>query len=155
MPVFDFFHWTKESGNTLADSGPLIQVEIGMPAALEEFCTTKGIPIPVRQVGWALIDTGASNTAIHQEVLEQLSIAPIDAILSRTPSGQGRSFVYPTRVWFPSIGVQNLPLARVIGCDLKWMTPDQKEIIMLLGRDLLQHFLMIYNGRMSTVTLAY
>ena len=26
MPLFDFLHWNKEQGDTLADSGPLIQV---------------------------------------------------------------------------------------------------------------------------------
>jgi len=44
---------------------------------------------------------------------------------------------------------------RLIGSDLKWQTKDGKEVIMLLGRDILQYFLMIYNGKNSDITLAY
>jgi hypothetical protein len=155
MPVFETFHWTKEAGSTLESSGPIISVEIGMPSALEEFCLKNGVPIPARQSGFALIDTGASISAIHEDILKGLSIVPIDSIPSRTPSGAGRSFVYPTRVSFPSINVKDYGISRVIGCDLKWQTSDGKEIVMLLGRDLLKHFLMVYNGIGSLVTLAY
>jgi predicted aspartyl protease len=155
MPTFDFLYWTQEAGATLASSGPIIQVEIAMPRALQEFCTKKNVQIPPPHTGYALIDTGASVTAIDEEVLEQLSILPIDSIPSATPSGQGRSFVYPTSVSFPSVGIINMPLSRVIGCKLKWNNDGNKEIIMLLGRDLLQYMVLIYNGKGTSITLAF
>jgi len=155
MPVFEFFQWTKETGYTLDESGPLIQVEVGIPAPLEEFCLAKGIQIPAPASGYALIDTGASATAVHEPLILELGIQPIDSIPTHTPHGGGRSFVYPTKVSFPGLNVQALPMDRVIGSELKWVTPDGKEIIMLLGRDLLQAFLLIYNGKYSNITLAY
>jgi len=155
MPVFNFFHWNKDQGHLLADTGPLIQVVIGMPPALEEFCLKKGIPVPAPESGYALIDTGASATSVHEPILEQLSILPIDSIPSVTPSGQGRSFVYPARVSFPSLLVNDMRMDRVLGAELNWQTSDGKTIIMLLGRDLLKFFLMVYNGPSSDVTLAY
>jgi len=63
--------------------------------------------------------------------------------------------VYPVTVSFPGIAVQNHPMDQVVGCDLLWRTADGKEIVMLLGRDLLRHFLMVYNGMGSDITLAY
>ena|SRR3990167_3363799 len=155
MPVFDFLHWNKEQGDTLESTGPLIQVEVGLPAALEEFCAVKGIQIPAPVAGYALIDTGASITAVHEPVLLGLGMLPIDAMPCATPSGEGRSFVYPAKVAFPALGVREYAIDRLLGCELKWTTTDGKEIIMLLGRDLLKHFLMVYNGKGSSITLAY
>jgi len=155
MPVFDFLHWVEEAGDYLHDTGPLVQVVISMPAALEEYFTKRGIEIPAPVSGWALIDTGASSTAVHEPILEQLSLIPIDSIPTATPDGTGRSFVYPVKVTFPSIQVTDYRMDRVIGSQLNWKTFDNREIIMLLGRDLLRFFLMIYNGRSSAITLAY
>ena len=55
MPVFDFFHWTQQTGSTLQESGPLIPVSIGLPPALEEFFAQNGIEIPAPISGYALI----------------------------------------------------------------------------------------------------
>ena len=48
-----------------------------------------------------------------------------------------------------------MPMERVVGCKLKWKTREDKEIILLMGRDLLQYFLLVYNGPGSDVTLCY
>lgn len=155
MPVFDFSHWDKEQGDTLAETGPLIQVVLSMPEALAEFSRNQNLRVPLPISGYALIDTGASNTAVHGEILKELSVLPIDRIPHATPSGVGKAFVYPGQVSFPTLGIAELKMDRVVGCELKWQTSDGKEIIMLLGRDLLRHFLMIYNGPNSNVTLSY
>jgi hypothetical protein len=68
------------------------------------------------------------------------------------------SFVYPAKVQFPGLNLSGegaLTSMRVVGCELKWTTFDDKEIIMLMGRDLLKFFLMVYNGVQSDITLAY
>jgi hypothetical protein len=155
MPTFDFYYWNKDFGNTLLSVGPIIPVEVSMPSALQEFLTKENVSIPAPQVGYALIDTGASITAIDETVLKQLSILPIDSIPSQTPHGAGRSFVYPTKVSLPSINVKDFSIARVIGCNLKWKTADEKEIIMLLGRDMLGGSVLIYNGKSASITLAF
>lgn len=155
MPVLDFFHWTQETGPTLQESGPLIPVSIGIPPALEEFFAQNGIEIPAPISGYALIDTGASASAVHEQVVLELGILPIDSIPTHTPHGPGRSFIYPVKVSFPALQIIDYRMDRVIGSDLKWTTRDGKEIIMLLGRDILQFFLLVYNGKRSDITLAY
>jgi len=155
MPVFDFLHWNKTHGDLLEETGPLIQVVVSMPPALEEFCVTKGIEIPAPVSGYALVDTGASATSVHEPILQQLSVLPIDSIPSATPSGPGRSFVYPAKVSFPTLNVSDVRMDRVLGSELNWQTSDGKTIIMLLGRDLLKYFLLVYNGPGSTLTLAF
>jgi hypothetical protein len=126
-----------------------------MPSALEEWCVKHGFPVPAPEPGYALLDTGASIYGIHEPILEQLSITPIDSIPLGTPSGDGRAFVYPTRVSFPALNVQGYSINRVVGTQTDWTTAGGKRVIMLLGRDILTQFLMIYNGCFNSVTLSY
>ncbi len=155
MPVFDFFHWKQDRGQTLAETGPIVPVEIKIPEALEALLVSEGKPLPSPAIGYALIDTGASGSAVHEGILTRLGIQPIDQIPTSTPHGDGVSFVYAVRVTFPAMTIENYPMARVMGCNLKWTTASGEDIIMLLGRDLLRHFLLIYNGVFSDVTLSF
>jgi len=155
MPVFNFFHWSEKIGRTLNETGAVVSVEIGIPAALKQYLSEKGMAIPSAISGFALLDTGASASAVDESVFEALGVPHIDEIQTDTPHGSGKSRVYPANVTFPGMNVTDLPLERVIGCKLKWKTVDEKEIIMLMGRDLLQYFLFIYNGQSSDVTLCY
>jgi len=155
MPVFDFIIWNQQDGGLLEREGPLIPVEVSMPTALEDWCVRQNFPIPAPEPGYALIDTGASISCIHEPILEQLSITPIDSIPLVTPAGDGRAFVYPTRVSFPALNVQGYSINRVVGTQTDWTTASGKRVIMLLGRDLLAQFLMVYNGKFNQFTLAY
>ena len=155
MPVSSFYHWSKDHGYTLTGSGPLVSVEISIPAALKQHLSDKGQPIPAPQSGFALIDTGAFATAVDQSIFDALGIAPIDKMPTATPHGDGESPIYPASVTFPGLGVSEMPMEKLIGCKLRWKTVEDKEIIMLLGRDLLQYFLMVYNGKSADVFLAW
>jgi hypothetical protein len=159
MPVFDFFHWDKQKGNTLAETGALLQVTVGIPPALEQLCLKNSIAIPTPISGYAMIDTGASASAVHEQIFIDFGVQPIDHIPMSTPHSKDKfSFVYPSRIQFPGlnlVGDQMFSMMRVVGCELQWKTFDNKEIIMLVGRDLLRHFLVIYNGVQSDVTLSY
>jgi len=155
MPVFNFFHWTKEFGLTLNETGPLVSVEIGLPTPLKQHLSEKGEAIPAAVSGFALVDTGAFATAVDETVFQSLGVPHIDEIPTDTPHGHGTSNVYPANVSFPGMNVTDMAMERVVGCSLKWKTRDEKEIIMLMGRDLLQYFLLVYNGPSSDVTLCY
>jgi hypothetical protein len=155
MPVFNFFHWPQEHGRTLNETGPLVSVEIGVPTALKQYLSEKGLPIPPAVAGFALVDTGAFATAVDDSVFETLGVSNIDEITTDTPHGRGTSKVYPANVSFPGMNVTDMPMERVVGSTLKWKTRDEKEILMLMGRDLLQYFLLVYNGPGSDITLCY
>ena len=155
MPVFSFYHSTKEQGYTLTAGGPLVSVEVSIPAALKEHLAEKSLPIPPPQSGFALIDTGASSTAVDQSVFDALGVPPIDKIKTSTPHGEAESPIYPATVAFPGLALTEMPMERIIGCNLKWTNSEGKEVIMLLGRDLLQYFLLVYNGKSADIFLAY
>jgi hypothetical protein len=139
--------------------GRIIQVTVGLPPALEQYCLKNQITIPAPIAGYALIDTGASASAVHEQIFTDFGVQPIDHIQTDTPHTKGQySFVYPAKIQFPTLnltGSAMWPWMRVVGAELKWKTWDDKEIIMLMGRDILKHFLMVYNGIHSDVTLSY
>jgi hypothetical protein len=154
MPVFNFFHWTKERGLHLEASGPIIPVTIAVPKAMQEYLSSTGKDTPSAIRGMALIDTGAFATAVDVAVFERLGISPIDKINTSTPHGDGRSDVYPASITFPALQLTDLQMERVIGCKLQWPGEKDSDVLMLLGRDLLKNFLMVYNGVHSDVTLS-
>jgi hypothetical protein len=154
MPVFDFVQWTQQGGGTLSTDGPLIPVEVSIPTALEHWCVAHNSPIPPPALGFALIDTGASISGVHEPILQQMNIQAIDSIPVSTPAGAGRCSIYPARIALPAMTVTDVPV-RLAGSQLNWAASDGKNVIMLLGRDILYQFLMIYNGKMNSVTLAF
>ena len=154
MPVFNFFHWTKEKGLHLQASGPIIPVTIAVPKAMQEFLASSGKDIPPAVQGMALIDTGAFATAVDTAVFKRLGISAIDKIDTSTPHGPGNSDVYPASITFPALKLTDLEMERVIGCHLQWPGEKDSDVLMLLGRDLLKNFLMVYNGVYSDVTIS-
>jgi len=155
MPVFNFLHWSKDVGYHLAETGPIIAVEVSVPAALAKYLGEKALPIPSPVGGFALIDTGAFATAVDEKIFTGLGVQQIDTISTQSPHGDSTSNVYPCRVTFPGLGLNELAMERVVGCNLKWTTTDGREIIMLLGRDLLRYFLLVYNGLSNDITISY
>jgi hypothetical protein len=138
MSAFDFYYWANQFANEELD-GPVVQVEIGLPEALEDFCVTNNIPVPPSISGFALIDKGASATAAHEGSLLSLGLQPIDSIPMHTLFGDRRSFVYSAKVSFPGMDLKSIPLSRLVGCNLNMGTKDGKAVIMLLGGDMVKY----------------
>lgn len=154
MPVFDFIQWTQQGGGTLHTDGPLIPVEIGIPAALEQWYVTNNQPVPPPAIGYALVDTGASISGVHEPLLQAMNLQPVDSMQVSTPSGVGQCSIYLARLSLPAMSVMGVSV-RVAGNQLNWTASDGKNVIMLFGRDILHQFLMVYKGKMNSVTLAF
>ena len=152
MPVFNFFHWTKEHGYTLTETGPLVTVEINVPAAMKKYLLEKGLPVPQPKSGFALIDTGAFATAVDESIFTEMGIQH-RCSEDQHSARRGHVECLSGNNYLSGLDVNELPMERILGCNLKWKTAADQEIIMLLGRDLLRHFLLIYNGPHSDVTL--
>ena len=72
----------------LMRAGPLLEVEVTIPAALENYLKAHGSPIPEPIAGWALIDTGASRTGVHDGTIAALGVNPIGLATVGTAGGQ-------------------------------------------------------------------
>ena len=97
----------------------------------------------------AMIDTGASGTAISKGVFDKLEINPVGTVLINTPSSTNVScnqfnvqIIFPNNVSISSIVVTEAPL-------------QGQHIQCLIGRDILQYGVLIYNGHDNSFTLSF
>ena len=127
----------------------MCQVRIGVsePAANLLRQESKPVPNPVEVT--ALIDTGASGTAIKPEVIRQLQLTPRGVTNIATPS----SAAHPCNVYDVSLTFANgvvVPVITVIE------VPLEGQVIQgLIGRDVLAHGILIYSGYTNTFSLSF
>jgi len=157
MPVHNRFflgQGAKIDPHVLAQAGPLLHVEVSVPTALGRYLAERGQPIPAPVAGWALLDTGATRSCVDASVLQKLGLSPVGVVQTATAGGMVPQYLYPARLRFPAEGL-DIEFASVIGVDLKGLRIADRELIVLIGRDVLAHCVLIYNGPGGFFTLAF
>lgn len=132
----------------LVVAGAYFPIEVHVPQAIADALTQASIPLPVPQVGLAIIDTGATMTAVHERALTSLALQPINTIGMGTANGPVTQNVYAARIFFPTLG-WNLELQQVVGANLAGQViPIQppQPMICLIGRNTLRDWILIWNG---------
>ncbi len=132
----------------LQQIGPVIEVVITPSVPfLQANNISAAIANSVRVL--AMIDTGATGTVISQGLAKQLNINPVGTMLMHTPSSNNVlcyqfdvQLVFPNNVNVPSIIVSEAAL-------------QGQHIQCLIGRDLLQHAVLIYTGYDNSFTLSF
>lgn len=143
MPIYEV---QSNPPEVLRLKGPCCPIDISLPQILIDQLTQQGTQIPPPVSGHALIDTGASISAIDFSVITSLQISPIGVINIGTAGGSVQTNLYPARFILLDLEIE---LGRVIGANLR-----QFNIIALIGRDMLSRFLMIYHGPAGRFTLS-
>jgi len=107
--------------------------------------------------GFALIDTGASVSAVDVTVVQRLGVQPIGTVLVGTAGGPQQQATFPARFTFPGTPLPGLNFGSLLGSNLagQMVAGHQGPLIALLGRDLLQRFVMVYNGPGAMVSLSF
>lgn len=141
----------------LSPGGPEIAAAILVSTAKEQALNDAGLAVPQPQLLRALIDTGASTSAVEPSVLSALGLSPTGEIEIHTPSTGGtavRTPTYDVRVAIPSGRPGDLHFisetVQVIACSLA-----VQSIQALIGRDILSHCTLFYNGADGFFTLSY
>jgi predicted aspartyl protease len=129
--------------------GAVIPVEISIPQTLQRRLTQQGQSPPAPQNGLALIDTGASLSAVDDEAIRTLGMAPVGQTQIHTAGGIVARPLYPARFSFPGTDLPPLTFRRVASSALQ-----SQGVIALLGRDMLANFILIYNGPAGTFSLS-
>ena len=133
----------------LIAAGPQLDVEVHIPRALEELLTREGKQIPKPAMGKALIDTGASTSAVDDSIISSLGVQPVGVAEVHTPSGSTQQNQYPVTFIFPGTNLPSLQLQAAIGSVLL-----NQGIIALIGRDALSSVVFTYNGAGGFFTFA-
>lgn len=133
----------------LAQRGPVVQVVVTAAKSILSELLQQGITPPVPVPGLALIDTGASVTCIDDDAATKLKLPVVDVVRVTSASHpSAEQNVYPV-----SFQIQGLPVIvdspRAVGALLA-----SQGLVALLGRDVLQHFTLFYNGPFGQITMA-
>jgi len=132
----------------LRDIGPVVQVRLTVGSVLEEVLRRSGAALPPPLTVPALIDTGATGTVVRQDLIPQLNLNPVGTTLISTPSSMNViCYEYLMRIVFPNNVIIE---AVVIGAPLQG-----QSVACLIGRDVLQHGVLIYTGYTNTFTLSF
>jgi len=133
----------------LMQIGPIMAVLIEIPPALSQQLASQNQPIPPPVTGVALIDTGATLSGVHSPVLAQLGVATVGLANVGTAGGQQQQNVYPIRIVMSQLNL-GLDYNQVLGVDL-----SGTGYIALLGRDVLQRMILVYDGPGSEFSIMF
>lgn len=128
--------------------GPILAIEIHVPTAIAQQLSAANKPIPAPATGYALVDTGATLTCVHEPILKALGLNPVGPITSGTAAGMVQQNAYAAQIRIPSNGYV-ADLAPVGGVDLSGQVVQMQgnpPLIALLGRNLLMQGVLVYNG---------
>jgi len=135
--------------------GAVSELLVGVGERRRAVLERNNLPLPRRVRVSAQIDTGTPFTTFAPFVFERLEIKPIGSVSMRTPStGEG---TWPFNQFVVSLSLAagdlelHLPTIRVIEA----VFPVEEGIQAMLGRDLLDHCLFIYDGQNKTFSLAF
>ena len=141
----------------LVQIGPVLQVLVEVPTPLAASLRAQNLPVPTPVSGLALIDTGATKSAVSETVAQTLGIQPSGVVNVGTAAGLQQQSVYSARFSFPGGPLSPIEFAQLTGVNLEGhVVPGLgMPLIALIGRDILSRFVMIYDGQTATITLAF
>lgn len=136
-------------GDLLRINGPCIRASIEIAGFLGEQWLREGRPIPPTVKGYALIDTGASDTCIDDSLAIQVGF-PITDVVNVASASHRSSLqnVFPIKITLVGLNVA-IEAPTAIGAAL-----SSQGFVALIGRDFLQHCALFYNGLNGDLTLS-
>ncbi len=126
--------------------GPVLQVTVTIEQNAAKALLAQGKTVPTK-VGWALIDTGASNTCVDEQAANELGLPIIDVGNMQSASHEKHPCnIYPVQI---VTQVVTLNSARTMGANL-----SPQGLLILIGRDVLAVCNLFYNGPSGQFTLS-
>jgi predicted aspartyl protease len=128
--------------------GPVIDLQIAVPIQVEGLLARDQQPLPTPVPASLLVDTGASNTVIQSGIAQRLGLQPVGTVRVNTPSS--------ANVECPQYSVRLLLPKGLVATVTAIEAPLQGQNIHgLIGRDLLQHGVLVYLGTENQFTLSF
>jgi len=101
----------------------------------------------------AHFDTGANKTSIDTELAKQLNLIPIGESPSHTAAGLRQATDFVIDLGFPGTNLQPFINLQISSCKLS--NPNMPlQFQMLLGRDVMSHWNVVWDGPSSTVIIS-
>jgi len=128
--------------------GAIIRLTIGYPEAEYEEAVADGLKIPLPHEIHGLIDTGAAVTIVNPQLARSLKLPLIGEVSIQAAGHTGKYPEYLASVSFRQSGLERFTYLRVVACPIL-----SKEMSCLIGRDILQHWELRYNGPLGQFSI--
>jgi predicted aspartyl protease len=126
--------------------GPVLQVNVTIEQNAGRALMSQGKTLPLK-AGYALVDTGASNTCIDEQAAQELGLPIIDVANMQSASHDSHPCnVYPVQIITPMVALNS---QRTLGAALA-----SQGLLVLIGRDVLRSCTLFYNGPSGQFTLS-
>lgn len=151
--------------------GPIISVAVMQTQQRISALKKAGVQVPPPQSAQFLVDTGASHTCVDPSIIDALGITAKGSVSMQTPSTDGVPVSCPVYdvqlILVPSLPAQMTPAKIGHLMTSGGMTPHIRAISVmgaalkaqnisgLIGRDVLEHCLVFYNGHSQHFTIAW
>lgn len=143
---------------SITQQGPLLIAFVGVSEARESALKANNVSVPNLVRVAALVDTGASATCLDPTILTTLGLTPTGSTLVSTPS-TGNTPVqadqYDISLLVPPAGNSQVPLFLGTLPALSCGDLAPQGFQALIGRDVLSHCILIYNGNRGHFSLAF
>jgi hypothetical protein len=133
---------------------PVIDLVVAVPDALAESRKAAGVPVPLPVIVPTLLDTGAQESMVSQDIADQLGLKVLGA---RVIFGVGGTISVSGNVRIVQVLFPGVPPVLLAHSAPVIAVPDLNHLgaRMILGRDLLSRCVLIYNGPHSACTFAF
>jgi hypothetical protein len=142
----------------VSSNGPILQAFVAVSQARSDALAAAGRQLPDPVSIRALVDTGASCTCVDPSVLiTRLGLTPTGSVNVNTPSTGSTphradqfdvALIIPAATGAPALVLQTIP---VVSSELL----GGQGFHALIGRDILDRCLFVYNGAVKLFTLAF
>lgn len=128
--------------------GPTMRIAISNPTMELTEGEVVGLQFPEPLVIKALIDTGASVTVVNPEVAVNQKLRYTGPALLAAAGSTGTYKEYAAAIRFPGKTLKPFDPIRVVACPIM-----HQPISCLIGRDILERWLLTYDGRAAKVRI--
>jgi hypothetical protein len=124
----------------LRTRGPILPIHVGLPAAMLASLREQGETPPAPEEIAALVDTGASITAIRNETASRLGLIQTGSVQVGGVIGTSTQPMFSAKLSFPDFGMEFDPI-QLAGTPANFPGFD-----VLIGRNILCQLFMSYDG---------
>ena len=133
----------------LQQRGPVVQVSVTVEQNIAQQLLAQGVTLPPPESGLALIDSGATSTCIDEDAALRLRLPVIDvATVASASHASTEQNVHPIQIEVVGLAL-TISAPRVIAAPLA-----TQGLLILIGRDVLQHCTLFYNGPAGSFSLS-
>jgi predicted aspartyl protease len=137
----------------IGSDGPAIDLAVVVSASWQRRLSAREAAVPPPITIRALIDTGSDLSVVHPQILHQLGAQTTGSIRVRRPgAGGGFSLASMSEVQLSIGGLS--PGTPWIPTRVVSLPPSTPTMLALIGRDVLEHCTLFYNGPRGELSLS-